>query len=124
MTAILNEIFSGAECCRRLGSPRLKFTKGTNINIFPTNLKICVKEVYILAQVHDETIEGIAINLELAHLDDDIKCDIKKLRLIGHRSLERIEFFITNLRPNFTLTLRSEIDESWNSTRVGKNIEI
>ena len=42
------------------------------INIFSTDLKNCVKELYKLTQDNDEAMEAIAINHVVAQLDYDI----------------------------------------------------
>ena len=50
----------------------MKFTKGMKINIFSTELKYCVKELYKLSQGDDGAIEAVVINNVVAQLDHDI----------------------------------------------------
>ena len=50
------------------------------INIFSTELKNCVKELYKLSQGDGGAIEAIVIYNVVAQLDDDIQRDIKVLQ--------------------------------------------
>ena len=92
LKAALVEAFSGEDYKRTLeGKLRnLKFTKGTNKNLFCNFLRTLIRELYNLTDLDATSIDAIAINHVIAQLDEQVRQDVKVLQLAGNRSLERL----------------------------------
>ena len=86
----LKTTFSGEDYKRNVESKlrNLKFSKGTNINIFCNTLRTFVKELYGLDNAN--AVDAIAINHVMAQLDEEIRRDVKILQLTGNKNLERL----------------------------------
>ena len=92
LKAALVEAFSGEDYKRTLeGKLRnLKFTKGTNKNLFCNFLRTLIRELYNLTDLDATSIDAIAINHVIAQLDEQVRQDVKVLQLAGNKSLERL----------------------------------
>ena len=90
MKAALVEAFSGEDYKRTLETKlrNLKFTKGTNINLFCNSLRTLIRELYNLTDLDETSIDAIAINHVILQLDEQVRKDVKMLQLAGNKSLE------------------------------------
>ena len=92
LKAALAEAFSGKDYKRTLEIKlrNLKFTKGTNINLFCNSLCAVIRELYNLTNLDETSIDAIAINYVIAQLDEQVRQDDQMLQLAGNKSLERL----------------------------------
>ena len=66
----------------------LRFTKGTNINLFAHMLRNTIKEFYGLQGNANDKINAIALNHVVSGLSEEIRSQAKILQLTGNKSLE------------------------------------
>ena len=92
LKAALAEAFSGEDYKRTLEtkSRNLKFTKGTNKNLFCNSLRALIRKLYNLTDLDETSIDTIALNHVIAQLDERVRKDVKMLQLAGNKSLERL----------------------------------
>ena len=92
LKAALAEAFSGEDYKRTLEtkSRNLKFTKGTNKNLFCNSLRALIRKLYNLTDLDETSIDTIALNHVIALLDEQVRKDVKILKLAGNKSLERL----------------------------------
>ena len=92
LKAALAEAFSGEDYKRTLEtkSRNLKFTKGTNKNLFCNSLRALIRKLYNLTDLDETSIDTIALNHVIAQLDEQVRKDVKMLQLAGNKSLERL----------------------------------
>ena len=72
---VLAERFTGEDYKRELETKlqNLKFTKGTNINLFAHTLRNTIKELYGLQGNANDAIDAIAINHVVSGLSEEIR---------------------------------------------------
>ena len=76
LKAALVEAFSDEGYKRTLETKlrNLKFTKGTNINLFCNSLRTLIREFYNLTDLDETSINAIAISNSMNRLDKMLKC--------------------------------------------------
>ena len=76
LKAALVEAFSDEGYKRTLETKlrNLKFTKGTNINLFCNSLRTLIRELYNLTDLDETSIDAIAISNSMNRLDKMLKC--------------------------------------------------
>ena len=76
LKAALVEAFSDEGYKRTLETKlrNLKFTKGTNINLFCNSLRTLIRELYNLTDLDETPINAIAISNSMNRLDKMLKC--------------------------------------------------
>ena len=76
LKAALVEAFSDEGYKRTLETKlrNLKFTKGTNINLFCNSLRTLIRELYNLTDLDETSINAIAISNSMNRLDKMLKC--------------------------------------------------
>ena len=114
---VLKTAFSGEDYKRNVESKlrNLKFSKGTNINIFCNTLRTLIKELYGLDNVN--AVDAIAINHVISQLDDETRREVKILQLAGNKSLERLlELTDDKLSGNPLLSTNSVKHPCWRAT--------
>ena len=82
---VLVERFTGEDYKRKLETKlrNLKFTKGTNINLFAHTLRNTIKELYGLQGNANDAIDAIAVNHVVSGLSEEIRSHAKILQFIG-----------------------------------------
>ena len=81
------ESFTGEDFKRKLETKlrNLKFTKGTNINLFAHTLRNTIKELHGLQGNANDAIDAIAINHVVNGLSEEIRSQAKILQLTGNK---------------------------------------
>ena len=115
------ERFTGEDFKRKLETKlrNLKFTKGTNINLFAHTLRNTIKELHGLQGNANDAIDAIAINHVVNGLSEEIRSQAKILQLTGNKSLEcLLELVEDKLSGNMLFVNSSTVRDKNNASKV------
>ena len=118
---VLVERFAGEDYKRKLETKlqNLRFTEGTNINLFAHTLRNAIKELYGLQGNANDAIDAIAIYQIVNGFSEEIRSQSKILQLTRNKSLEcLLELVEDKLSGNMLFVNSSTVREKNSASKV------